>query len=473
MKMTGEIEKRIDKWVDEHEGEFLRDLSRLISYHSVSCDGYLTGDNPFGDECAAALNCAMELAESYGFKAENRDNFCVVAQVGEGEEKVGVLGHLDVVPAGGDWKYSPFSMTEEHGLVIGRGVMDDKGPLWASVYGARCLKELGLLPRRQIEIFMGSDEETGMLDIDHYIETSDKLPVVAFTPDGGYPICHGEKGIMCFWLNIPMGDGNIARFSAGTVTNVVADHAEIVLTGLDLETVKNALRGEDAFKVEPDELGVRIISTGAAVHASLPENGVNAIGILAKAILAHGLAKGDAVHALEFIADMLSSYNGEPFGAAFEDEPSGKLTHVGGVVKAFEGVIHLSIDIRYPVTVNGRDVIAAATKFAESRGCTLTEKSDSHPIYIEADSDLVRTAVATVNKVMDKNWEPFTMGGGTYARHMKNAYALGAEDPDFESPFGLYRGGMHQADECAPVKLLLDTAKIYARLLLELDEIEF
>lgn len=80
----------------------------------------------------------------------------------------------------------------------------------------------------------------------------------------------------------------------------------------------------------------------------------------------------------------------------------------------------------------------------------------------------------TVGEVFpEKNWKPYTMGGGTYARNMPNAYALGAEDPDFVSPFGLFRGDIHQPDECASISQLVKTMKVYARLLLRLDEFEF
>lgn len=473
MIIDKETERKIDEWVYEHKDEFLADLKELVSFPSVSPEGKYEGDMPFGEPCAKVLSRAGEMAKEYGFEVENMNNYCYVARLGEGEEKVGILGHLDVVPAGNDWNYPPFDMTITDSLIIGRGVMDDKGPLWSSVYAARCLKELGLTPKRTTEIFMGSDEETGMLDIEYYCEHSTPAPVVAFTPDGGYPICHGEKGIMGFVFDIPAENGNIVDFKGGTVTNVVADHAEILLSDVCFGEVEKAFEGETAFKVEKEEENVRIISTGAAVHASTPETGINAIGILAKAVLEKGFAKGGAEKALSFVADMLSSYNGEPFDAAYEDEPSGKLTHVGGVIGFEDNTLSLHIDVRYPVTVKGEDVMAKAMAHADKMGCALRGKRDSKPTYISADSDLVKTCTATVNKVMGKNWQPFTMGGGTYARHMNNAYALGAEEPDWVSPFGPYRGGMHQADECAPIELLLNTTRIYARLLLELDEIEF
>lgn len=72
-----------------------------------------------------------------------------------------------------------------------------------------------------------------------------------------------------------------------------------------------------------------------------------------------------------------------------------------------------------------------------------------------------------------EGWKPYTMGGGTYARELKNAYALGPEDPENRSPFGIYRGSIHQPDESTSIKLLMDTAKMYARLLVNLDDIKF
>ena len=170
---------RIDEWIDSHKEEYLADLARLVAVPSAANLGVAPGEFPFGEGSAAVLKTAKEMAEGYGFEVENRDNFCLVAHVGTGSEKVGILGHLDVVPCGDDWEYPPYALTRlpDGDTIVGRGVMDDKGPLWASVYAVRCLKELGVLPRRAIEIFMGGDEECGMEDVKHY-----KAPRTANTP---------------------------------------------------------------------------------------------------------------------------------------------------------------------------------------------------------------------------------------------------------------------------------------------------
>ena len=50
---------------------------------------------------------AFKIADELGFKTVNLDNYCGYAEMGEGEEIVGIAGHLDIVPVGGDWTYDP------------------------------------------------------------------------------------------------------------------------------------------------------------------------------------------------------------------------------------------------------------------------------------------------------------------------------------------------------------------------------
>ena len=98
--------------------------------------------------------------------------------------------------------------------------------------------------------------------------------------------------------------------------------------------------------------------------------------------------------------------------------------------------------------------------------------AEMEPFYIEPDSAEIKTCINTYNEITGEKAELYTMGGGTYAKHLPNACALGPEDPDYESPFGLFRGSIHQADESTPAKLLFDTMLVYAKLLVELDDID-
>ncbi len=464
--------KRVENWIEEHKAEFISDLAKLIEVPSVATFGVQEGEFPFGKDSAAALAKAKEMAEGYGFETKNMDNYCIVANIGDKKEKIGILGHLDVVPCGNDWNYPPYKLTVDGDLLLGRGVLDDKGPLWASVYSVRCLKELGLLPRRGIEIFMGGQEECGMNDIVYYRDNSEVLPVASFTPDGNYPICHGEKGGLRFYLAIPCKTGEILDMKGGTVRNVVADKAE-ALVAVPYEALAEKLSGNERITLAKAEKGTLVTAQGASVHASLPENGVNAIGVLANALLSADVLSGEAKSAMEFLSLVNSDYNGKALGVPYEDEPSGKLTHVGGVISMDRGILNLSIDIRYPVTFDGDAILAKISETVEPYSVTVHDVADSKPTYSPAESDLVKTCMSVINSVFHRDhWKPYTMGGGTYARKMPNACALGVEDPDYENPFGLFRGSIHQSDESTPAKLLFDTMLVYAKLLCALDDID-
>ncbi|MBQ4118452.1 MAG: Sapep family Mn(2+)-dependent dipeptidase, partial [Oscillospiraceae bacterium] len=280
-----ENENRIKEWIEAHKEEFIADLSKIIAVPSVATFGVSEGEYPFGIESANVLAAAKELVESYGFPVKNLDNYCLVANVGEGEEKIGIFGHLDVVPCGNDWNYPPYRLTVDGDLLIGRGVLDDKGPLWASIFAVRCLKDLGLMPKREIEFFLGGQEECGMNDLLHYVEVTEKLPDVSFTPDGNYPICHGEKGGLRFYLAVPCNDEKIVDFAGGTVRNVVADKCSVTLKGVCAECLAEKLAENKRIEVAEEGEFVKVTANGASVHASMPENGINAIGVLANALL--------------------------------------------------------------------------------------------------------------------------------------------------------------------------------------------
>ena len=73
--------------------------------------------------------------------------------------------------------------------------------------------------------------------------------------------------------------------------------------------------------------------------------------------------------------------------------------------------------------------------------------------------------------VQGKHYEPYTMGGGTYSRHLPAAIGFGPGVPDAPNPFGDGHGQGHQPDECVPLDMLLKGIKTYILALMELDRI--
>lgn len=71
-----------------------------------------------------------------------------------------LMAHYDVVPvAGQDWSRDPFSGAVEDGVVHGRGAIDDKGSLVAIAEAVESLAAEGFVPRRDVWLSFGDDEE--------------------------------------------------------------------------------------------------------------------------------------------------------------------------------------------------------------------------------------------------------------------------------------------------------------------------
>ena len=131
----------------------LNDLNKLIAVKSVM--GEPEEGAPFGKGPRAALDAFLEIASGYGLKVKNENGYCGWAEIGEGKDMIGILGHLDVVPAGEGWSHNPYSLVCENGLLMGRGVTDDKGPTVAALHALKQLKESGVKLKHRVRLIVG------------------------------------------------------------------------------------------------------------------------------------------------------------------------------------------------------------------------------------------------------------------------------------------------------------------------------
>ena len=116
-----------DEFIQTQKDEMTALLKNLVEIPSVM--GETSDGEPFGKDCFAALELITDAAEKLGFRTFIRDGYYAVADcIPEGcdDIKLGILCHLDVVPAGDGWSYEPFKCTEKDGKLYGRGTMDDK-----------------------------------------------------------------------------------------------------------------------------------------------------------------------------------------------------------------------------------------------------------------------------------------------------------------------------------------------------------
>lgn len=197
------MEDKIIQQVISNQKEMIDGIKKIVSMPSVETEAF--ADAPFGQDIKRALDETLKLARSLGFQTYNLDNYIGWAQYGEGDDYVGVIGHLDVVPVGTGWKHPPFSAYEEDGYIYSRGILDNKGPILSCLYALYAIKQLNIQLKKPIRIIFGCDEESGFEDLKYYLK-HEKPPVMGWTPDCKYPVVYGERGRAVIEIRIDEND---------------------------------------------------------------------------------------------------------------------------------------------------------------------------------------------------------------------------------------------------------------------------
>lgn len=144
-------------YIENLKEEIIKNTQELIRIPSVGS----TSNNinmPFGENANKALEYVLNLGKNLGFKVKNLDGYCGYIEFGEGEELLGIIGHLDVVPEGEGWTFPPFSATIHDNKIFGRGAIDDKGPVISSLYAMKAVMENCHVQKR-VRLILGLNEE--------------------------------------------------------------------------------------------------------------------------------------------------------------------------------------------------------------------------------------------------------------------------------------------------------------------------
>ena len=462
--MDQALNQKIDGYIAENKEQLLKDLAALVAIDSV--EGEPAEGAPFGVGPRAALDKTLEIAAGMGLATRNCENYIGYAELAgaDPEKYLATICHVDVVPVGNGWTADPFTMRIQDGWLLGRGVSDDKGPMIVTLYALKFLKEQGYELRYPIRALVGDNEETRMEDVEYYLKNY-PAPVFCFTPDAEFPVCNGEKGHFGGKIVSPVCGGVILEMEGGVANNAVPDRAS-ALVKTDITKLKNAPN----ITLEPEKDCVRIRGWGKSGHAAMPEGTRNAIGLVVDYLLDNDLCNEAERAYLEALHKLHLSTAGEGLGIACADGPFGPLTIIGGRIYMENGRLVQTIDSRFPTCTDGEKLTAQITA-ALGEGAKLEDAEAAEPFYIEADSPAIQACISTYNEVTGENATPFTMGGGTYARHFPYAVSFGPEYADLPLPeFG---GPMHGANEAAPLNKLLEAVKIYILALLRLEEIDF
>ena len=438
----------IDAFAENNRDNILRDITRLVAVPSV--EGTPEPGAPFGKGPKAALDKALEIAAELGLDTHNAEGYIGWAQTG---------------PIADGWDADPYTVRVRDGWLLGRGVADDKGPSILCLYALKYLKDNGVTLKYPVRALLGANEETNMHDVDYFAAHFEQ-PAFCFTPDAEFPVCNGEKGGFGGELVSPvLENGVIVDFVGGVAHNAVPDRAACTV-----RLPESALKQTEGVTFEAGENGTTIIrGWGKSGHAAMPQGTVNAIGLIVTCLLESKVCSPAETTYLQVLHTLHATTDGSALGIAASDDVFDPLTIIGGTIEMKDGRLRQSFDCRYPTSTTAEHLTEMMTQVCGT-AATLEDVSSRVPFYIAADSPAIQTLITTYNDVTGENKKPFTMGGGTYARHFPYAVSFGPEHTDIELPE--FAGPMHGANEGTPFEKLIEALKIYILALLRLQEIE-
>lgn len=181
---------QIKEAAQKYEADMTRFLRDIVKFPGESCD-----------EKAHIDRIAEEMRKLDFDKVEIDPQGNVLGYMGTGKTLIGYDAHIDTVGIGNidNWEFDPYEGFESETEIGGRGTSDQCGGIVSAVYGAKIMKDLGLLNDTYRVVVTGTVQEE---DCDglcwQYIINEDGVKpefVVSTEPtDGG--IYRGQRGRM-------------------------------------------------------------------------------------------------------------------------------------------------------------------------------------------------------------------------------------------------------------------------------------
>ena len=181
---------KIKEAAQNYQKDMTKFLREIVKNPGESCD-----------EKAHITRIAEEMRKLDFTKVEIDPMGNVLGYMGTGKTLIAFDAHIDTVGIGNrnNWNFDPYEGYENETEIGGRGVSDQCGGIVSAVYGAKIMKDLGMLSDKYTVLVTGTVQEE---DCDglcwQYIINEDKVRpefVVSTEPtDGG--IYRGQRGRM-------------------------------------------------------------------------------------------------------------------------------------------------------------------------------------------------------------------------------------------------------------------------------------
>ena len=462
---------KLDARVAELKDELIADIQKWTSIESLQADP--VDGKPFGENVAHMLDVALDTAKGYGFETRNIDYYCGDVSLGKGEQTLGILSHVDIVPAGEGWHHDPFGGEIADGKIFGRGTIDDKGPALCALHAMRAVRDCGIPLKDGVRLILGCDEETGMTDMRYYREHM-QVPDYGFSPDASFPLINIEKGMVVAELRYH-GAGEagakipVYELYAGERCNVVPAAARAVVgtENVSFDELK-AMLEKHAAKVDQKifvkDLGgnrAEIATEGVLSHGSLPEFGVNAASILLIALNAIGAGAGVKPMLKMMTEKVGMEPDGKSLGIKCDDPLSHHLSCNLGILRYDGTDFCATLDIRFPICTSEEEVITKIQAAVAPYGAEAEEISGHEPLHVPAEHKVVKGLLKVYNELTNSDEKPLAIGGGTYSRTMPNTVAFGVVFPDQDDC-------CHIADEYIVIDRMMQAVRIFAHAIVEL-----
>ncbi|MEN3274941.1 MAG: dipeptidase [Massilia sp.] len=460
-------------------------LAKLVSFNTVATPNLPSDRDP---QHIAFKNYLKTEAQRLGFDFADH-GWVVIIGMGQSVDRVGIVTHGDVQPVDpGKWKKSPFVLdqTSEPGKLLARGAEDDKGPIATALYAMKSLKDqqgqqdsqLRLSKRIELYVYMG--EESNWQPLVDFLKTHEP-PQMNITLDAEYPAVVAEKASGTIAVTLPKagadtappGEPHIAAFAGGFFGTQIPEDASATVANATPELEKQirarGARHEGmryAFEWQGGDLLVR--ARGVSAHSSKPDDGVNAVAMLADALAVRPWPNTTAGGVVNYLNDLVGTgLHGEKFGKiAYRDSFMGPMTVAPTVIRQKEDGIEVSINLRRP---QGKSIeqltneVNAALAQWQGRNLPLAN------ITVRTGEPWIRTDAPQLPILMNvfsyftgiKDPKPIAIGGGTNSRLFPNAVSFGPAMPG-----KVYTG--HSEHEFITLKQLLLNLQMYTAVLAEL-----
>ncbi len=463
----------LDNFIENLKNDIINttcDLIRIPSVYEKSTDVNF----PFGKNVNQALEYMLNLGKTLGFRTKNIDGYCGYIEFGEGTELLGIIGHLDVVPEGTNWTFPPFEAKIFDEKIYGRGAIDDKGPVVASLYAMKAVMDNYKLDKR-VRLILGLNEENDWKCIDYY-KKHEELPTIGFSPDADFPCIYAEKSILSCYLKqryaifdkIKIKDIDCNNNALNVVPKFCSlileiDENKISINKL-IKTLKNFIE-ENNFEIDIYKLSnneVKLTSYGIQAHAAHPDLGINAISRLLFIVYLIFKHFNCNLELLDFFGKYINTeYDGNSCGISCRDF-SGILTLNVGDFSLDNNELKIGMNLRIPINTPISNI---ENRFKDlcNNYSNLEFKTTSTEdfLYVSKDDYLVKTLCKIFNDKTNSNYEPIAIGGATYARAFNNCISFGPNFPGHEDM-------CHKTDEYIEIENLILACKIYAKAILKL-----